>query len=178
MPDPTSASPPTALPAIGPQTVIGAAAIVLGGLMALGASHIPSDAGYAGVGPNFLPWVVAGVLMLCGAWLIFEARTGGWRAMAEPSGAARGDLPALAWVAAGVAANAALLTTLGFILSCTLCFMLAVRGLRGSEGKPHGGARGLVMDFVTGFLIAAPAFWLFTKVLGINLPGLTGTGWL
>jgi putative tricarboxylic transport membrane protein len=38
--------------------------------------------------------------------------------------------------------------------------------------------RGLVLDFVTGFLIAAPAFWLFTKVLGINLPGLTGTGWL
>ena len=29
-----------------------------------------------------------------------------------------------------------------------------------------------------GFLIAAPAFWLFTKLLGINLPGLTQTGWL
>ena len=178
MPDSTSAPTPAALPAIGPQTFIGVAAIVLGGLMALGATAIPSDAGYAGVGPNFLPWVVSGVLMLCGAWLIFEARTGGWRAMAEPSGAARGDWPALAWVAAAIAANAALLTTLGFILSCTLCFMLAVRGLRGSEGKPHGGARGLVMDLITGFLIAAPAFWLFTKVLGINLPGLTGTGWL
>ena len=75
-------------------------------------------------------------------------------------------------------ANAALITTIGFILSCTLCFMLAVRGLRQSEGKPHGGARGLVMDFVTGFLIAAPAFWLFTKVLAINLPGLTATGWI
>jgi hypothetical protein len=35
-----------------------------------------------------------------------------------------------------------------------------------------------VIDFVTGFLIAAPAFWLFTKVLAINLPGLTGTGWI
>ena len=56
--------------------------------------------------------------------------------------------------------------------------MLAVRGLRGSEGKPHGGAARSVIDFVTGFLIAAPAFWLFTKVLGINLPGLTATGWL
>ncbi len=139
---------------------------------------IPSDAGYAGVGPNFLPWVVALVLMLCGGFLIWEASSGGWREMEAPSGAAQGDWVALAWVAAGVAANAALLTTAGFILSCTLCFMLAVRGLRGSEGKPHGGVRGLVMDFVTGFLIAAPAFWLFTKVLGINLPGLTGTGWL
>ena len=178
MPDSTSAPIPAAPPAIGPQTAIGAAAIALGGLLAVGATHISSDAGYAGVGPNFLPWVVAGVLMLCGAWLIFEARTGGWRAMAEPSGAASGDWPALAWVAAGIAANAALLTTLGFILSCTLCFMLAVRGLRAAEGKPHGGARGLMWDAVTGFLIAAPAFWLFTKVLAINLPGLTASGWI
>jgi putative tricarboxylic transport membrane protein len=35
-----------------------------------------------------------------------------------------------------------------------------------------------VLDFATGFLIAAPAFWLFTKVLAINLPGITGSGWL
>jgi putative tricarboxylic transport membrane protein len=132
----------------------------------------------AGVGPNFLPWVVAVVLMLCGALLVADALRGGWRDVEEPSGAARGDWAALAWVAAGVAANAALITVIGFILSCTLCFMLAVRGLRGSEGKPHGGARGLVLDFVTGFLIAAPAFWLFTKLLAINLPGLTGSGWI
>jgi putative tricarboxylic transport membrane protein len=46
----------------------------------------------------------------------------------------------MAWVAAGVLANAALITTLGFILSCTLCFVLAVRGLRVSEGKAAGGA--------------------------------------
>jgi putative tricarboxylic transport membrane protein len=164
--------------AIRHQTLIGAGALLVGALMAFGAWSISSVAGYAGVGPNFLPWVVSGVLSLCGLWLIVHARTGGWREMEEPSGAARGDWQALAWVAAGVAANAALITVIGFILSCTLCFMLAVRGLRGSEGKPHGGVRGLVMDFVTGFLIAAPAFWLFTKALAINLPGLTSTGWI
>ncbi len=163
--------------AVGAQRLIGAAGLVLGALMAWGASGISSVAGYAGVGPNFLPWVVAVVLMVCGVLLLLQARGDGWQAE-EPSGAARGDWPALAWVAAGVAANAALLTTVGFILSCTVCFMLAVRGLRQSEGKPHGGTRGLMLDFVTGALIAAPAFWLFTKGLGINLPGLTGTGWL
>lgn len=160
------------------QTGIGLGALGLGVVMAYGAWDIPSTAGYAGVGPNFLPWVVAVVLMICGAWLITHARWGGWRDMEEPSGAAQGDWTALAWVAAGVAANAALITVIGFILSCTLCFMLAVRGLRGSEGKPHGGGRGLVIDFVTGFLIAAPAFWLFTKFLAINLPGLTRSGWI
>lgn len=164
--------------AIRHQTLIGAGALLLAALLAFGASSIPSAAGYAGVGPNFLPWLVAAVLGVLGLWLIVHARTGGWRDMDEPSGAARGDWHALAWVSAGVAANAALLTTLGFILSCTLCFMLAVRGLRASEGKGHGGMRGLAMDFITGFLIAAPAYWLFTKLLAINLPGLTATGWL
>jgi len=119
------------------------------------------------------------VLALCGLWLTIDARRPeGWREMDPPSGAARGDWTALAWVGAGIAANALLLTTIGFILACTLCYMLAVRGLRGSEGKAHGGARGLVIDFLTGFLISAPAYWLFTKLLGINLPGLTGSGWL
>ncbi|MDP1901207.1 MAG: tripartite tricarboxylate transporter TctB family protein [Rubrivivax sp.] len=160
------------------QIFIGAGAVLVGALLAAGAVAIPSAAGYAGVGPNFLPWVVAAVLMVCGLWLIDQARRGGWRDMEPASGGARGDWRALAWVAAGVAANAALITVLGFILSCTLCFMLAVRGLRGAEGKPQGGSRGLVLDFVTGFLIAAPAFWLFTKVLAINLPGLTSGGWL
>ena len=161
-----------------PQTFIGVGALALGLVLAFGATFISSEAGYAGVGPNFLPWVVAAVLSVCGVWLIFEARSGGFREMEEASGAGRADGGAFVWVAAGVLANAALITTLGFILSCTLCFMLAVRGLRKSEGKTQGGPRGLVLDFVTGFLISAPAFWLFTKLLGINLPGLTQTGWL
>jgi putative tricarboxylic transport membrane protein len=160
------------------QTWVGSGALVIGAALAYGAASISSEAGYAGVGPNFLPWVVAIVLLLCGALLVWEARSGGFRDMEEASGAPQGDWVAMAWVAAGVLANAALLTTIGFILSCTLCFMLSVRGLRLSEGKSAGGLRQALIDFVTGFLIAAPAFWLFTKLLAINLPGITETGWL
>ncbi len=160
------------------QAAIGAGALLIGALMAWGATGISSQAGYGGVGPNFLPFVVAAVLALCGGWLLVDALRGGWRGMDDPGGAVRGDWVALAWVAAGIAANAALITRIGFILACTLCYVLAVRGLRGAEGKPHGGARGLALDAATGALIAAPAYWLFTKVLGINLPGITGTGWL
>ena len=160
------------------QTLVGSGAMLAAALLAYGALDIRSDAGYAGVGPSFLPWVVAAALLVSGAWLIWEARSGGFRLMEQPSGAAQGDWRALAWVAAGVAANAALIARLGFILSCTLCFMLAVRGLRAAEGRPASGARGLLIDFVTGFLIAGPAFWMFTKGLAINLPGLTSTGWI
>jgi putative tricarboxylic transport membrane protein len=35
-----------------------------------------------------------------------------------------------------------------------------------------------MIDVVTGAAIAAPVFWTFTQVLGINLPGLTASGWL
>lgn len=157
---------------------IAVATLLLGAVIAWGATGITSEAGYAGVGPNFLPWVVAVVLLLLGAWLLYEALSGGFRQMDAASGAAQGDWVALAWVAAGVILNAALITRIGFILACTLCFVLAVRGLRGSEGKPPGSAAQTLRDAALGALIAAPTFWVFTKVLGINLPGLTGTGWL
>jgi putative tricarboxylic transport membrane protein len=160
------------------QTLIGAATVAVAAVMAIGAWSIPSRSGYAGVGPNFLPWVVSATLALCGLWLLVDARRGGWRDVEQPSGAGRGDWAALAWVVAGIAANALLLTTLGFVFACTLCFVLAVRGLRASEGRAHAGARGLALDFATGVLIAAPAFWLFTKVLGITLPSLTDGGWI
>lgn len=160
------------------QTAVGVAVLAVSGLMVWGALHIPADAGYAGVGPNFLPWVVAVALAICGVQLIWQARMTGYQHMPEPSGAAHGDWPALAWVVAGVLVNASLINTLGFIFSCSLCFVLAVRGLRQAEGKPHGGLRGAMTDLLIGLAIAAPVFWLFTKVLAVNLPALTTTGWL
>lgn len=160
------------------QTLIGAGAILVAAAMAYGATSISSSAGYSGVGPNFMPWAVALALLVCGVWLVWESRTGGYREMDTPSGGSSGDWRAFAWVSAGVLSNAALITTIGFVLSCALCFSLAVRGLRMSEGRAGGGVRTLALDAATGLTIAAPVFWVFTKVLGINLPGLTGTGWL
>ena len=160
------------------QTLIGAGAVIVAAAMAYGAVSIPSATGYSGIGPNFVPWAVAAALLVCGAWLMWEARTGGFREMEEPSGAAQGDWRAFAWISAGVLANAALITTIGFVLSCALCFTLAVRGLRGAEGRPAGSVRQTVVDAATGLTISAPVFWLFTKVLSINLPGITGTGWI
>ena len=160
------------------QLAMGIGALVVAAVLAFGALSIPSDAGYAGVGPDFLPWVVSAALALCGVMLIREVLTGGYRQMEEPSGAARGDWRALAWVSAGVLLNAALITTIGFILSCALCFVLAVRGLRASEGKPAGNVQQTVKDAVIGMLISAPVFWLFTKELAVNLPGITASGWI
>ena len=148
-----------------------------------GAVGIPSAAGYAGVGPNFLPWLVAVALLLCGGFMVYEARTGGFRDMGDGDGNGNGDgekpyWPGFVWMSAGLLTNAALITTIGFILSCTLCFVMASRGLRNAAGLPGLSAKSWVNDAVTGLLIAAPVYWMFTKFLAINLPGLTNTGWL
>ena len=160
------------------QLPIGAAVLIGGALLGFGAIGISSDAGYGGVGPNFLPWLVAGMLALCGAFLIWEVLTGGFRQMGDLDGAEHGHWPGFVWVSAGILANAALITTIGFILSCALCFVLAVRGFRSAEGRLDLRLKALVTDALIGIAIAAPVFWMFTQALAINLPGLTTTGWL
>jgi putative tricarboxylic transport membrane protein len=171
------APPPGAAARRRQQLLVGAGALALGAAYAWGATGIPGEAGYAGVGPNFLPWLVSASLVVCGALLCWQAARGGWRNDEQPSGAERGDWDALAWISAGILINAAAIERIGFVLACALCYVFAVRGLRRSEGKPAGGLRGTALDFATGVLIAAPAYWLFTKLLAISLPGLTGTGW-
>jgi putative tricarboxylic transport membrane protein len=57
--------------------------------------------------------------------------------------------------------------------------VLAVQGLRRASGQAGvNSPRTFAIDFVTGALISAPVFWMFTQFLAINLPGLTSTGWL
>jgi len=161
------------------QTLVGVGVALTGLGLGAGALTIPSAAGYGGVGPNFLPWLVSGVLLLCGVLIVREARTGGFRDLEPPTGAESGWWPGLVWVSAGMLINAALITTIGFILSCTLCYVLAVQGLRRAQGQvAPASPQTLAIDVATGFAIAAPVFWAFTKFLAINLPGLTSTGWI
>jgi putative tricarboxylic transport membrane protein len=161
-----------------PQLAVGVGALGAGVVFVAGAFQLSSEAGYAGVGPNFLPLVVGAMLCVCGVWLAWEAVSGGFRNMEEPSGAKRGDWRGFAWVSAGILANAALITTIGFILSCTLCFVLAVQGFKSAAGQRGFSAPALALDAAIGFAIAAPVFWMFTQLLSIGLPGLTSTGWL
>ena len=166
--------------AVWPQTVVGGGVLLTGLALAFGAIGISSEAGYGGVGPNFLPWLVAIGLTICGALIIWEARSGGFREMDPPDESAD---PAywsgFVWLSAGLLLNAALITVIGFILSCTLCYVLAVQGLRRAAGQVAvNQPKTWITDLVTGLLISAPVYWMFTKFLAISLPGLTSTGWL
>jgi putative tricarboxylic transport membrane protein len=160
------------------QAAVGAGVLLLGLALAAGAITIPSASGYGGVGPNFLPWLVSLALAVCGGFMIREALTGGFRDLDKEDDSPRPYWPGFAWVSGGLLANAALITTVGFILSCTLCFVLAVQGLRASVGKRDNRPAAWLKDILIGLAIAAPVYWTFTKFLAINLPGLTASGWL
>ena len=160
------------------QTLVGGGVLLIGLGLAAGAVSIPSAAGYGGVGPNFLPWLLAVALTVCGGFIIWESRNGGFRAMDEPDAAVGAYWPGFVWVSAGLLANAALITTIGFIFSCTLCFVLAVQGLRNAAGRTNRLPVTWLKDILIGLAISAPVYWAFTKFLAINLPGLTKSGWL
>lgn len=165
------------------QLLVGAGVLGVAAVLAFGARDISSEAGYAGIGPNFVPWVVVAGLAVCGLWLLWEAVTGGFRGMDDDADAPEGSDAPASWggfiaVSAGILLNAALITTLGFILSCSLCFVLATRGYRASQGHPDFRPTTLLRDLLVGLVIAAPVYWLFTKLLAINLPGLTASGWI
>ena len=155
---------------------IGVLLLALG--LGAGAWIIPSEAGYAGVGPDFLPWVVSVALFLCGAFLLWEVRRGGFKDLEVGDDGEQPYWPGFVWMSVGLLVNAALITTIGFILSCAVCFVLAARGARLSQGQPSGTARTWATDAVVGLLISAPVYWMFTKFLAISLPGLTQSGWL
>jgi len=157
------------------QTLIGAGTVALAALLAAGASQIGGEAGYAGVGPAFLPWLVAAVLAVCGVLLIIGATL---PADDEPREAEAGtDWSSMAWVSAGLLLNAALINQLGFIVSCALLFALAARGFRQSMSQSVELPQ-LGRDALLGLALSAPVYWLFTKGLGLTLPGLTKTGWI
>jgi Tripartite tricarboxylate transporter TctB family len=61
------------------EAALAAGVLVTGALLAFGALSISTEAGYGGVGPNFLPWVVSAALVVCGALLLWQALAGGFR---------------------------------------------------------------------------------------------------
>jgi len=154
---------------------VGAGVLLLAALLAVGASQIGGEAGYAGAAPNFLPWVVSAAMAVLGIALIVGALRADVEWVEAPEFPPRWR--SMAWVSAGLLLNAALIERIGFVASCALLFALAARGLRTGEDQSPDAATSL-RDFVIGAAISAPVYWLFTKLLGVTLPGLVGGGWI
>jgi putative tricarboxylic transport membrane protein len=151
------------MPRSGAEIALSLGVVALGIGVAAVTATLPSEGGYAGIGPNFIPAVVAGGIILLGLWLSFEALTGGWRKREEQSDVFEPS-PFL-WVSAGLFAHMLLIGWAGFVVAGTVLFAGVARGF-GSK-KP-------LRDFAIGLVLALGVFLFFVKLLNVNLPA----GWL
>ncbi|HYI87935.1 MAG TPA: tripartite tricarboxylate transporter TctB family protein [Burkholderiales bacterium] len=139
------------------------------GVVALGlgvagvTATLPSEGGYAGIGPNFIPAVVAAGIIALGIWLAAEAFTGGWREAPEHEEVFQKN-PFL-WVSAGLFAHMALIAWAGFIVAGTVLFACVARGF---------GSRRLARDLAIAVVITLGIYLFFVKLLNVGLPA----GWL
>jgi hypothetical protein len=68
------------------EVILSLAVSALGIATAIGTTQLPSAGGYARIGPNVAPAVIAGGLILLGLWLLYETlRRLAQRGFEEPS---------------------------------------------------------------------------------------------
>jgi putative tricarboxylic transport membrane protein len=147
----------------GAEIALSLGVLALGIGMAAVTATLPSEGGYAGIGPNFIPAVVAAGIILLGLWLGYEAFFGGWRNRAEQTEVFEAS-PFL-WISAGLFAHMALIGWAGFVIAGTVLFVCVARGF---------GSRRWVRDLSIGIVLALGVFVFFVKLLNVNLPA----GWL
>jgi putative tricarboxylic transport membrane protein len=126
-------------------------------------ASLPSEGGYAGIGPNFMPALVSAGLAALGAWLAYEALSGGWRRREEA--AERFRRAPFLWITAGLLAHMALVGWAGFVIAGAVLFTCVARGF--------GSAR-FLRDLAIGVALALAIYIFFTLVLNVQLPA----GWM
>lgn len=151
------------------ELVLSLAVLSLGIAVAIGTAGLSGAGGYARIGPNVAPAVIAGGLILLGLWLLYEAVFGGWRNAVPDSPEARGEHDfspsAFIWVSIGLIAQMLLIHRAGFVLAQATLFTCVARGF-GSRRYPR--------DFAIGLALGVAVFLFFVKFLNVNLP----PGWL
>jgi putative tricarboxylic transport membrane protein len=147
------------------ELALSAGVIALGAGSAAVTAQLPSEGGYAGIGPNFFPALVSAGLLVLGAWLLWEALRGGWKNRPSDDPGERGehafDLGAFGWVSAGLFVHMAAIGTAGFVLAGGALFTCVARGF---------GSRRWLRDAVLGLAIALAVFLFFVRFLNVNLP--------
>ncbi|HSE86756.1 MAG TPA: tripartite tricarboxylate transporter TctB family protein [Candidatus Binatia bacterium] len=150
------------------ELIISLGVLALGIVVAVGTTQLSAAGGYARIGPNAAPVVVAGGLILLGIWLLYEAFSGGWHST-TPDQAAAGEqrfyAGAFIWVSAGLFAQMLLIHRAGFVLAQAVLFTCVARGF--ASRRP-------IRDFAIGLALALGVFLFFIKFLNVNLPA----GWL
>lgn len=117
---------------------------------------IPVSPIYARVGPTLFPWIASSGLLVISVLLLVQALWTGFGVEENLSV----DWRSTGWVAAGLAANAALIDTVGFVFAATVLFACVARGF---------GSTAFLRDTAIGFVISFVSYLGFDKLLGVNI---------
>jgi putative tricarboxylic transport membrane protein len=151
------------------EVTLSLAVLALGIAVAIGSAQLSAAGGYARIGPNMAPAVVAGGLILLGLWLLYEAFSGGWRGALSNEPAERNEhafqLGAFVWVSAGLFVQMFLIHRAGFVLAQAALFACVARGF---------GSKRTARDVGIGLVLGLAVFLFFVKFLNVGLPA----GWL
>ena len=138
------------------ELVLSLAVLSSGIAVAIGTAGLSGAGGYARIGPNVAPAVIAGGLILLGLWLLYEAVFGGWRNAVPDSPEARGEHDfspsAFIWVSIGLIAQMLLIHRAGFVLAQATLFTCVARGF-GSRRYPRDFAIGLALGVAVFFFL-------------------------
>jgi putative tricarboxylic transport membrane protein len=144
-----------------PDILVGGFVLLLGALALWQALVIPLSPLYGQVGPKAVPFAVAAGLLLLGGGLVFAALRGGWSwALEDVAAGAPANLRALALMAAGLAANVALIGRFGFAIAATAQFVLVAAAF---------GSRRPLRDLALALVLTLAVWFLFVEALGVNI---------
>ena len=159
------------LPSRAWQTGVGVVVMLCAALWGLGVLVMPSTTSWMGSDARLLPFICALVLMVCGTWLVWEARHGGWRNASTLSGYAGLQVTPWIWVSTGGLLGGSLVGVLGFITAGAVCYALALQGLRlAADVDARNSGKRWCADLMWGVTLAVFISVLFTQVIGIALP--------
>jgi putative tricarboxylic transport membrane protein len=148
-----------------------AAAVVVWGLVWLyGALSLPQAATYAVVGPGFFPAAIGAGLVVLGLLLLVAVARG---ERFEPQEAEDTDLnrppsrTAFWTTAAAGVVPIFVIRPLGFPVAAALTFALTARAF---------GSRRILLDLAVGLALGLACWFLFSRLLGLSLPGFPPLG--
>ena len=140
------------------------ALVLAGGVVALGlgflvgSRSIAGEAAYAGVGPRAVPVVVGAGLALAGLAFGISVGRGATFTTAEPPATWR----ALLLLLAGLVGAVVVIEPLGFAVAAALVFTASARAF---------GSRRPVVDAAVGLGLGVLVYVIFSRGLGVSLPG-------
>lgn len=132
----------------------------------IGLFWIESQSGYAGISTRTVPLLVATGLTVCALLLLLKPQSVLQQAE-EATDGRKPEYGRLVWLIAGLLLTMLLIGSIGFPLASVILMVCVARGYRSK--RP-------LRDAIVSLCITLPLWFIFTKLLAINLPLLPLVG--